>query len=422
MPDTLTNLMTISLPHLVERYRRAMAGFGLKMPELDSFEIDLIGYSPQIAEALGDRDYMDPKKVNRRFIILSPEQEHLTLLHPSFSNTRDLMLGFFEKNRRVIYALTIKDVVFGEIEDNVYEIDDIEDLLSIEQIAFKIGTHENLTDKTAQLKLLIDRLMKEPEAWRDTPMLEEMVELAKQTGDIRENKMLPEEVVFRQETFWASHFGGTYVFRDGDQITVICDPSARGFRRSRPWQVGYLDINDKETVFDFLYDSGRLQPPLGSWIERSRLLELRRNMAAAWLAHQQNDELPPSFLNESWVRRWERDNHRLVSEDNVLPLIDWAVEEVEEWQNIDIDEVEEDLRFVLCRADPDHPDMRLTNRLISHYLPFDFLSRFEFNRPLFSEHKDAWSPDYREYVASSLIDTYIKDRSRLYPALYELEN
>ena len=418
MPDTLTQLMEINEPHLVERYARALDAFGLKMPKVDKFRIDMIGFSPEIADALGDQDYMDPKRVNRRFIILSPDQAHLSLIHASFSNTRDLMLEFFEKNRRVLFALTIKDVIFGEIEDNVFEIDDIDDLLSIEQVEFKIGTHENLTEKTAELKLKIDRLLKQPDAWRDDAMLNAMVELAKQTGDIRENKLLPEEVVFRHDTFWASHFGGTYVFHDGNQITIVCDPSARGFRRSRPWQVGYLDINDPRAVFDFLHESGRLQPPLGSWIERTRLMEFRKHMAAVWLAEQNGNDLPHSIINQTWVRRWIRENTKLVRENNIIPLIEWAEEQTHDWETIDMDEVEDELKFVLCRANPDHPDMALTNRLISRYLPFDFVSRFEFNRPNFTRDKQNWSERYLDFVVNALENTYLKDKESVYESLY----
>jgi len=410
--------MTIDEPHLIERYNRALKAFDLKPVELDSFRIDMTGFSPEVAETIGDEDYLDPKKVNRRFIILSPEQATLSVVHSSFSNTRDLMLDFFERNRRVLYALTIKDVVFGEIEDNIYEVDDIDDLLSIEQVEFKIGTHENLTEKTNQLNMMIDRLLKEPDAWRDDAMLNEMVEIVQQTGDIRDNALVPEEVLFRHETFWANHFGGIYVFNDGDLITVVCDPSARGFRKSRPWQVGYLDINDKKRVYDFLVESGRLQPPLGSWIERGRLLQLRKHMAAAWLADQQGDELPHSLINQTWVRRWSRENSRLVKDNNILPLIDWALEEADEWKQIQMSNVEDDLKFVLCRAEPEHPDMALTNRLISHYIPFDFISRFEFNQPEFQRERKGWSDGYSQFVANELENTYLKQKERLYEELY----
>ena len=47
------------------------------------------------------------------------------------------MYEFFNENMRAINALTIKDVLYGEIEDNVARVEDIEDLLSIEQVEFR---------------------------------------------------------------------------------------------------------------------------------------------------------------------------------------------------------------------------------------------------------------------------------------------
>ncbi len=419
MPYSYTQLLTIDEPHLIARYAKALSAFDYKMPDLESFEIDMTGFSPQVAEALGNTDYLDPKQVNRRFIILTPDQERLSVVQSSFSNTRELMLEFFERNRRVLYALTIKDVVFGEIEDSVFQIDDIDDLLSIEQVEFKIGTHENLTARSAELKVMIDRLLKEPDAWRDDAMLNKMVEIANLTGDIRENELLPEEVLFRHETFWAAHFGGIYIFNDKEHITVICDPSARGFRKSRPWQVSYLDINDARRVYEFLERTNRIEKPAGSWIERSRLLSFRRVMAAAWLAERiGEDEMPPSVINQTWVRRWVRENRKLVRDDNKIPLLEWALDEAGNWERIDIDDVEDDEKLVLCRANPSHADMPLVNRLISEYLPFDFLMRFEFNRPVFNRDREKWSDAYSEFVANAIGDTYMKNKQEMYQDLY----
>jgi len=418
MPYSFTKMMTINEPHLIERYNRALLSFGYEAVELDSFQIDMMGFSPEVADYLGNQDYLDEKKVNRRFIVLSPEQANLSVVHTSFSNTRDLMLEFFERNKRVLFALTIKDVVFGEIEDSIFEVDDIDDLLSIEQVEFKIQTHENLTDKTNELKMMIDRLLKEPDAWRDNEMLNQMVEFSKQTGDIRNNELVPEEVLFRHETFWAAHFGGIFILNDDPNITVICDPSASGFRKSRPWQVAYIDIHDQKSVYNFLLNSGRLQPPFGSWIERSRLLELRRHMAAAWLAEQKHEEMPPSIINQTWVSRFIRENRDLVRNDNTIPLIDWTFEQVEDWEHIDVDEVEDDMRFVLARANPAHDDHRLVNKLIAQYLPFDFITKFEFNRPNFIKSRQEWSDNYSEFVAKEISNTYLNNNKALYEDLY----
>ncbi len=48
-------LLKIAGPHLIERYNKAMVGFGLPETGLQAFDIDMTGFSPQVAEELGDR-------------------------------------------------------------------------------------------------------------------------------------------------------------------------------------------------------------------------------------------------------------------------------------------------------------------------------------------------------------------------------
>ena len=80
-------LLEISEPHLVERYKQALTGFGIKPPKTKKFRIDMAGFSPEIAAALGDEDYLDPNGVNRRFIILTPDQMDLPVVRTAFCNT-----------------------------------------------------------------------------------------------------------------------------------------------------------------------------------------------------------------------------------------------------------------------------------------------------------------------------------------------
>ncbi|TIQ90818.1 DUF6638 family protein, partial [Mesorhizobium sp.] len=70
-------------------------------------------------------------------------------------------------------------VIYGEIEDSVPKVDDIEDLLSINQVEFKVLSAEDVLGKAAELGKLVDQLKQEPDAWRDNAMLTRMVELAK---------------------------------------------------------------------------------------------------------------------------------------------------------------------------------------------------------------------------------------------------
>ena len=107
-------------------------------------------------------------------------------------------------------------MIYGEIEDSVTKVEDIEDLISINQVEFRVLSAEDVLGKASELGRLVDRLKQEPDAWRDDKMLNRMVELAKVTGDIRENALVPDQVIFRHNAFWTSHFGGLYVFVDPD--------------------------------------------------------------------------------------------------------------------------------------------------------------------------------------------------------------
>jgi len=62
--------------------------------------------------------------------------------------------------------------------------------------------------------------------------------------------------------------------------------------------------------------------------------------------------------------------------------------------------------------------MELTNRLISHYVPFDFITRFEFNRPEFHRDRQDWSKAYADFVAMALENTYLGNRNKAFDDLY----
>ncbi len=412
------NLMTVSEPHLVKRYNNALAGFGLKPVRLKRFSIDMTGFSPEVANELGDQEYLDPNGVNRRFIILMPAQAELPVVHTQFSNTEELMLEFFEENSREIFALTIKDVLFGEIEDSVLRVDTIEDLLSIEQVEFKLSTSSDLLQKTADLRVLIERLMKDPDAWQDVAMLKRMVDLAKMTGDIRTNELMPKAVVFRHNAFWTSHFGGVYIFNDERQITVIADPSSKGFRRSRPWEVSYIDINRHDLVYKFLLETRRIETPRGSWIERSGLLEQRARFLIIAMMVEQEPDLDPDKLSNRMLDSWVRRNASSIERDGSLTLLENVRRQVRNWSNIDLRDIRPEHRFLISRANPGHEDWWLTNRLITDYLSFDFLSLFVFNKEKFYAAYGEWPESYRKYVVETIRKTYLPDKRGLRERLY----
>jgi hypothetical protein len=413
-------LLPVEEPHLIERYNKALKAFGLKPTKLEKFDIDRTGFSPQVAEELGDPLYLDPNEVNRRFIILTPAQADLPVVHTAFSNTSQLVYEFFARNSRAIDALTIKDVIYGEIEDSVNKVREIEDLLSINQVEFRVLSAEDVLGKASELATLVDRLKQEPDGWRDNKMLERMVELAKVTGDIRENALVPDQVIFRHNAFWTSHFGGLYVFIDKDMTTVISDPAAPGFRRSRPWQVSYLSINDAERVFRFLASTGRIELPRASWIESSDYLEHRAEMAVSALIRKAEPKVDPEKFDRVWLQTWIHGHAELINKDGTFPFLNAAKREIAQLGQLKIDDVSPQHRFLVIRAKPDHPDAWLTNRLISDFVPDDFVSRYVFNKQGFYKDYEQFSEAWRRHVVNTLKTTYLKDKEAFRARLYGL--
>ncbi|WP_421926365.1 DUF6638 family protein [Neoaquamicrobium sediminum] len=415
-------LLAIEEPHLIERYNKALKAFGLKPTERERIEIDRTGFSPQVAEDLGDINYLDPNQINRRFIILTPQQADLPVVHTAFSNTSQLLYEFLTANARVINALTIKDVIYGEIEDSVAKVEDIEDLLSINQVEFRVLSAEDVTGKATELATLVDRLKQEPEAWRDTAMLEHMVDLAKVTGDIRQNALVPDQVIFRHNAYWTSHFGGLYVFVDPGMTTVISDPAAPGFRRSRPWQVSYLSLHDAERIFDFLVSTGRVELPRASWIEESNYLEHRAEMIVRMLIHQSDPKRELSTVDRVWLQSWIHGHADLINREGTFPFLNAAKRELAQLGQMKMADVRPERRFLVVRAKPDHPDAWLTSRLISDFVPFDFVSRYVFNKQGFYRDYEGFDEVWRRHVVETLKDTYLKDKAGFRARLYGLHD
>ena len=413
-------LLPVSEPHLIERYNKALSAFGEKPTKLKTFEIDKTGFSPQVAKERGNYDYLDPNAVNRRFIILTPDQESLPVVQTAFSNTDELMHDFFASNLRAINALTIKDVIFGEIEDSVLKVDDIDNLLSIKQVEFRVLSANDTLGKATELRKLVDRLKGEPDAWRDNVMLARMVELAKDCGDIRENVLVPDQIVFRHNAFWTSHFGGLYVFIDEKMTTVIASPDSPGFRKSRPWQVSYLSINETESVYKFLASTGRIDIPRASWLETSGFLEHRAEMVIRDLVRRAEPKQDISKIDAIWLQTWMQRNAAMINKDGNFPFLNAAKREAAETGRIDLAHVEPDRRFLLLRGRPDHQDAWLTNRLISEYVPSDFVSKYVFNKQGFYTDYQSYAPMWQAHVVDTLKNTYLTDKAALRKRLYGL--
>jgi hypothetical protein len=406
------NLVEVSSPQLVERYNRALKHLTGRETALKDFHIDISGYSPEIGDELGDDLYLNPNGCNRQFILLTTSQKSAPLLNMKFSTSRGILQQFIEKNESQLFALTARDVVAGELQNSVYEVSNPAKLLEIRQITVEADTIGGHVADAEKLAALIDRFRHEPDGWRDDVLIAEMIELAKKTGDVTRVPISLPAMTFQQPSFWTSHFGGLYVFREVKFPGVVATlpRESLGLMPISP----VMDLTQRNEIADWLQRNGLVEPivqargmdagavlrqkmdfilveaadALGLDVGDARRTELRK------IAYRLGDSLPDEFLGLAALLRW--------------------VEGAGDWPRITSEHA---AYFYTIRAAAG-PERDLVNMLLSELAPMDVRQMFIVHKELFYAHYTTWSERKRQYVADFLEREYKVDAQGAREALF----
>ncbi len=403
-------LVRVSAPHLIERYNAALEAFRLPRVALDDFHLDASGYSLEVADALGDMDYLDPNGINRRFIIVTPEQRNAPLIATAFSVDAALFELFYANNQAAIEALTLKDAVYGEIENLVFDVRTPADIVSIRKVSFGVYTPSRLLADARSLEALTERFMTETDGWRDATLMAEIVEGAKRCGDIRANGIIPEKLEFDwPAAFFSTHFGGTYVFRYGNSVLLVGDPE-----RLQPRTRNMLVIarGDGGQILDALDTFGLIEPFNPRWLVDSGMLAQRFRMAVAAILGRNGVAFAPQEIMD------ERYLNRLVQESIDAMQADPAFRAISGLRGVigndgDAAGIEATLepatKLIFRRALPEHPGVWEANRLIAEFSEFDVVALFILNKPRFYEVYEAMSAPMRTFAVEAVKTVYMPD-------------
>lgn len=406
------NLVEVSSPALVERYNRALRALTGRETALADFHIDISGYSPEIGEELGNPLYLNPNGCNRQFILLSTTQKTAPLLNAQFSTSRGILRQFIEANETQLFALTARDAVAGELANSVFEATSAARLLDIRTITIEADTIGGHVADAARLGKLIERFRNEPEGWLDDVLIAKMIDLAKRTGDVTQVPIALPKMTFEQPSFWTSHFGGLYVFRDVPEPGVIAVGPKKGLGRLPVEQV--MDLQDRNWI--------------ATWLDRNGLVEpifKARGMDAAAVLRQKLDfilvdaadilDLDLGNATRNDLRKIAyRLGAALPAEFKGLSQILAWVEGGGAWPHITS---EHPAYFYTLRARP-HADRDLVNMLLSQLAPLDVRQLFITHKELFYAAYAKWSDRKRRYVADFLEREYQVDKAGARSALF----
>lgn len=395
------NLIEVSSPALVERYRRAMKAACGKETRLTDFHIDQSGFSPEVGDELGEMAYLSPNGVNRQFILLTTAQKSAPLLNSPLSPLRGILEDFITQNEAQLFALTARDAVTGSLQSGVYDLSGPKALIDLRQIVVEADTVGGHVAAAGQLTDLIAQFRASPDGWRDDALIARMIELARKTGDVTRVPVSLPQRSYPLANYWTPLFGGLYLFRDVRFPALITHDLPPGPVPISP----VYTLAQRNEIAEFFSRNGLVEPivtargmdagavlrqkmdfilvdaadRLGIDIGDARRTELRK------LAYSLGDALPAEFQGLAALLRW--------------------VEDKADWPRITS---EHPAYFYSFRAAPG-PYRDLVNMLLAELAPMDVRQMFITHKDLFYASYATWSDRKRQYVADFLEREYKVD-------------
>ncbi len=207
-------LVRIDRPVLVERYNECLVDMGLEPTKLTTFQVDKMGWSPEIAEEQGDNYYLSHGEANPLAIIITPEQEFAPIYFPMHSFDWGLMEQWFAQFRVSIADITRDTGIWLDIDNEVDIYDQPSDLLMVSEVFARVHCPGGLIARSAQQHKLVQRFLTEPEVYFDRDLLSALEQTAQQEGDLRRRHLTITDMPYLDILdFYSRAFGGTFVLR-----------------------------------------------------------------------------------------------------------------------------------------------------------------------------------------------------------------
>jgi hypothetical protein len=211
----LAGLARVDDPLLAGRYRRALEALGVHAPELAAFHLDAAGYSPELADALGDAAYLGAGPLEARAVWVGPAQLAAPLCHPGLGFAAEALRRFDAERSRELGELTLRDALIVEVAPEGESPTEPRALADPERIELRLRTPEGLLEGVRRLEALGRELLESEERWLDDAFLGSMVALAGRVRGLPELAAGFERGSERLAPFFFSPaFGGSYLIEE----------------------------------------------------------------------------------------------------------------------------------------------------------------------------------------------------------------
>lgn len=205
---------------LVERYNQCLYTLGFEPTTLDTFLIDGMGWSPDIAEEKNNLNYLNHGEANPHGIIITPLQKGKPIYTPFHSFDREMMKFIFKTYETKINDITRDSAICLDFDQDIDTYYEPLDVLRYDKITIGFKLINDLNKRQDEQRALIAKFNSKNN-FIDEAIHQELLESAREYGDLRDRDLSLPNLSFDVNTFYTRAYGGVYVLRDFISDIVI---------------------------------------------------------------------------------------------------------------------------------------------------------------------------------------------------------
>ncbi|MCI5050723.1 MAG: hypothetical protein MRY57_00225 [Candidatus Pacebacteria bacterium] len=407
-------LIEINSSLLIKRYNDALSLIGLAPTQLKTFFIDGWGWSPEIAKEKDDKFYLSHGLENPYAIILTPEQKNVSVYMPTHSFDKQILKKIFLEFEPQIHDLTMKTAIVVECDQEISRYVNAEDLLGIEYFMLNFKTVGDLSSKKKEQQQLESEFYKNPMAWSNHDLREQLVESYAIYGVLAKKKYyLPSLPFSNVQCFYTKAFGGTFVINSISkylpQPLLIHEKKTKKAEKIRGQAAGHMEFNLQDPkLITYL----KKRNVIGVYEEKLReeIDDINRLLHCE-VVNAISDKEPELLIRELSTPQLDGYIHNYLEKKRlgkVFSNLECLCSDLKKNRSIDITELLPETRNHLLRPNPmlDDETRRVIWRILLKVNSFDVFRLYVYDKEEFFKEYLSWPLGKRHWVAHYIAERY----------------
>ncbi|MCC1484172.1 DUF6638 family protein [Winogradskyella immobilis] len=387
---------------LVERYNKCLVTLGFAETKLESFSIDGIGWSPEVAEEKNDIQYLNHGDANPHGIIISPLQKGKPVYLPFHSFDREMMKHVFRTHGAKINDITRDSAICIDFDQDIDVFYEPLDVLKYKDLSISFRLIDDL-DRIQKEQLELVTKFKTNHNFIDEALQAQILKSAKTYGDLRGRDLKLHSIRFSTDSFYTRAFDGVYVLRDFIKPIVVFE-SKEAYKEAIKDTIHDVLIYHvaQPELMDKLKDHLIIQCNLEEMIKTSRYDRVKKNELSKFLTdaeHPIRDILSDKVLFKSYLNKIDIKSRKQVMGVEIY------LEKLERSNAYKVNDiVEQSMYFAMHEPHSslslDHRD--LISKLLINVAPNDVLLLYWYDKEQFYKNYETWDDSFRDWVIETI--------------------